>query len=433
MDKHDSHRLDRRDFLKVTGAGVSFGTLAGCTGGDGDGGGGGDGDGDGDGGDGTTAGDGGGEPDPIVVAGLEPQSGPFSVYGPRHLAGAEFAVKEINDDGGVMGRPIEIVSADTESDAQTAVSSFTRMIEQEGAIAAIGLVNSNAAIQTADLAEEREVPQILHAAGSRKIIPNKDRRYTFRTALLPAPVDARAVAQLIENGGYTEIGLIYMETAWGDSFRQGVEAFWPDDLNLHTDKAPLTQSDFVPLLRQMPDDVEVIVGSAHPAGISSMYPQILELGMDIELFPAAITAQAADFQAIGEGIEDAFASHNMPDQYTSEFKSVAQRFYDETGGRFDVSQANGYVAINLIADAIEEAGEVGSKAVGDGLRSGSFDTLYAPDKLEYADWGEIDGAISIYNEFIVGEAPDYYPDGEFRTNDVFRTDPLPPFDPEEFN
>ena len=429
MNKHDSPRFNRRDILKATGAGVSVATVAGCTGSDGGDGGGDGGDGDG----GGSTGDGGGESEPIVVAGLEPQSGPYSVYGPRHLAGAEFAAAEINANGGVMGRPIEIVSVDTESDTQTTVNAFTRMIEQEDAIVGTGLVNSNAAIQTAQLAEEREVPQILHAAGSSKIIPNKDRRYTFRTALPPSQVAARSIGQLIEDGGYTEIGLVYMEAAWGESFRQGVETYWSDDLNLSTQTAPLTQGDFVPFLRQMPEDVEVIVGTAHPAGISSMYPQALELGMDIDLFTGAITAQAADYGAIGDGIEQAFVSFNMPDQYTSEFAEVAGRYYDENDALFDVAQANGYVAINLIADAIAEAGEVGPKAIADGLRNGSFDTLYAPDQLEYAEWGEIDGAIQIFNEFIVGEASEYYPDGEFRTNDVFRTDPLPPFDPEDFN
>lgn len=155
--------------------------------------------------------------------------------------------------------------------------------------------------------------------------------------------------------------------------------------------------------------------------------------MDIELFTGAITAQAADYGAIGDGIGEAFVSFNMPDQYTDEFREVAQRYYDETGELFDVSHANGYVAMHLVADAIGESGEVGPKALADGLRSGSFDTLYAPEPLEYADWGEIDGAIQIFNEFIVGEAPEYYPDGDFRTNDIFRTDPLPPFNPEDFN
>ena len=150
--------------------------------GDGGGGGGGDGGSGGNGG----GGDGGGGSDPIVIASLQPLSGVFSVYGPRHRDGAEFAAQQINANGGVDGREIRIQTVDTESNAQSAVTAFTRMIEQDGAVAGIGPGASEVAIRTGDVAEEREVPMYLHAAGAVEVVP-KDARYTFRTALPATP------------------------------------------------------------------------------------------------------------------------------------------------------------------------------------------------------------------------------------------------------
>lgn len=47
--------------------------------------------------------------------------------------------------------------------------------------------------------------------------------------------------------------------------------------------------------------------------------------------------------------------------------------------------------------------------------------------------GEPEGSVQIYNGFNVGESPDYWPDGAFTPEEVFRTEPLPAFEPGELD
>ena len=47
--------------------------------------------------------------DPIRVGVISPLTGAWTVYGKAHSAGFQMAVDEINEKGGVLGRPIEIV------------------------------------------------------------------------------------------------------------------------------------------------------------------------------------------------------------------------------------------------------------------------------------------------------------------------------------
>jgi len=448
MSKKRLDRVKRRRFLKVTGAGVSAGLLAGCSGGDGgdgggDGGDGGDGSDGGDdmsdgsdGGDdmsdgesGTTTGEAGGGDNPITISAIEPLSGVFAMYGPRHLAGAQHALQEWNSNGGVLGRQLRIVQADAGAGAQEARSAFTRHVEEEDAVAGIGPGSSEVAIQTSRYAEESEVPMVLHAAGAASVLTEgKDTRYTFRTALPAVPTVARAQAQIAEQNDYTNIGVIYEDGSWGREFKAGVEAYFPDDANVTSFTAPIPETDFTSQLRQFPSDVEMILGSAHPAGVSSMYPQVVDLGLEPELYTAAITATEVDYGAVGDAIEGPFASFNAPDIYSDRFQEVATAYYEQNDAFFDMNQANGYVAVDLIARAIEEAGSAEPSAIADGLRSGTFDTLYA-QPVEYTDWGEVKNSVQIYNSFNPGGSLEWYPDSEFGLEEAFRTDPLPAYEP----
>lgn len=423
MSGDSRSRRKRRSFLKATGAGVSASLVAGCFGSsDNDDGGGDGGDGSSDSSDGTSD-----NSDPIVISSLQPLSGPFAVYGPRHRAGAEFAAAQINADGGVRGREIQVQTVDTESSGEAAATAFTEAIEQDNAVAGIGPGASEAAIRASRVAEQNEVPMYLHAAGAVEVVP-KDSQYTFRTALPATPTVGRAQAQIIEDRGYNNIGVIFEDGVWGDEYEAAMDEYFPDGLNVTRESAPIPQTDFVPLLRQFPDDIEVFLGTAHPAGVSSLYPQMYEIGLEPELFLGAITPMEADYNAIGDSIDRSFASFNSTDMYSDEYAEVASTFNEENGGLFDHAQVNGYTAVQLIAKSIEQAGSADPTDVAEATRTGSFDLLYGAD-IEYTEWGEPDGAVMVHNGFDVGSSPDYWSDGSFTPVEEHRTDPLPAFDP----
>lgn len=434
----DSHiETKRRNFLRLTGAGVTTSLIAGCmgggssggggNGGDGGGGSGGNGDGGGGGSGGDGGGGGGGSGDPIVISSLQPLSGPFSVYGPRHRDGAEFAANQINADGGVLDRELRIRTVDTGSSGEAAASAFTEAIEQNNAVAGIGPGASEAAIRARSVAEQNQVPLYLHAAGAVEVVP-QDSQFTFRTALPATPSVGRAQAQIVEDRGYTEVGVIFEDGVWGDEYQAAMEAYFPDDINVTSDTAPIPQTDFVPQLRQFPDDIEVFLGTAHPAGVSALYPQIYEIGLEPDLFLGAITPMEADFNAIGESVGRSFASFNATDMYSDQYREVAMAYNEETGGFFDHAQVNGYTAVQLIAQSIEAAGSTDPVDIAEATRTGSFDLLYGSE-IQYTDWGEPEGSVQIYNGFDVGSSSDVWPDGPFSPVEEFRTDPLPAYEP----
>lgn len=103
----------RRSMLKALG-GSSVAMLTGCIGG------------------------GGGGDRPITIGALEPLSGNFAPWGAAHSAGLQFAVDEVNADGGVLGRDVNIVESDTQSNPGEADSIFRRFVDQDDAVAVRG-------------------------------------------------------------------------------------------------------------------------------------------------------------------------------------------------------------------------------------------------------------------------------------------------------
>jgi len=69
--------------------------------------------------------------DPIRVGVISPLTGAWTVYGRAHMAGFELAVEEINAAGGVLGRPIEIVVGDSQTEPRIVVEQANRLVRRE--------------------------------------------------------------------------------------------------------------------------------------------------------------------------------------------------------------------------------------------------------------------------------------------------------------
>ena len=69
--------------------------------------------------------------DPIRIGVISPLSGAWTVYGRAHIAGLEMAVKEVNANGGVLGRPLELVVADSRTEPSVVAEEANRLIRRE--------------------------------------------------------------------------------------------------------------------------------------------------------------------------------------------------------------------------------------------------------------------------------------------------------------
>lgn len=395
--------MHRRSFLKASGSGAALGLLAGCIGGGDD-----------------------GSSGPITIAALEPISGPFSAWGQVHRAGLKFAIDEINENGGVLDRDLELDVTDTKADPSEADSAFRRSVEQNDAVVSTGSVSSDVGIRVGQTAEELEVPHFLHMSGADDVI-SQDTRNVFRVGLLPASSYIRAQASAFASADYTSVGAIVGDYAWGQSAKSAINEFFDVDVNVKV--APVGADDFKSYIRQMPDDLEMMIASGHPPGSATIANQLFELDYAPEVITGASTPPQLVTNVLSDDALSAYTHVHESDPYTEQFANTASAFGESEGSQFNTHTAYGYMTAKLIAAAIEDAGEADPASIADATRDIEFDTLSAAP-LKYTETGELDDAVVTYSR-LKKEAPSYYSDGNYSYEELFRSDPVPARQPGE--
>ena len=138
----------------------------------------------------------------------------------------DLAILQINEGGGVLGRPVESITADATSDPLVAVEEARRLVEDEGVHAIVGPNASSAALPVAEaVSGPAGIPTISPSATSPELTEVADDGYFFRTALSDT-VQGPILARVARERGFDNVGLIYHDDAYGRGLAASFEASW---------------------------------------------------------------------------------------------------------------------------------------------------------------------------------------------------------------
>lgn len=152
--------------------------------------------------------------DPITLGLNYPRTGSYKEEGLSQMRGALLAIDELNAQGGVLGRPLRLISRDTASRPEKAVSNVDRMID-EGASMLFGGASSAVAIASSKRAKERGVLYFGTLTYSNDTTGRNGHRYMFRecnSAWMSAKVLGEYLAKTMPNKRYFYITADY---TWG--------------------------------------------------------------------------------------------------------------------------------------------------------------------------------------------------------------------------
>ncbi len=126
------------------------------------------------GGGGVTAGGGGGDggSGDIILGMVTPLSGSSAAIGPYMQNGAQLAVNEINEAGGVDGRKLKLVVEDGACDPKTAAAAASKLVTA-GTVVSVGGYCSSATLPTLSIFGKTNIPMIIPAANSNDLIKDK--------------------------------------------------------------------------------------------------------------------------------------------------------------------------------------------------------------------------------------------------------------------
>jgi branched-chain amino acid transport system substrate-binding protein len=116
--------------------------------------------------------------EPIRIGHIAPQTGFLAAFGKYANTGAQMAVDEINERGGLLGRKVEVINED-EANPGVAAQKARKLIEKDKVIAITGIVSSASALAVGDEAQRAKILFINSGANSDEIRGARCHRYVF--------------------------------------------------------------------------------------------------------------------------------------------------------------------------------------------------------------------------------------------------------------
>ena len=106
--------------------------------------------------------------DTIKIGVMGPLTGNVSVYGQAVVNGAALYLKQVNANGGINGKQIEILTEDEQGDATQAVNCFTKMVD-EGITALVGDVTTTPTLAVAAESADYNMPMVTASATAEAV------------------------------------------------------------------------------------------------------------------------------------------------------------------------------------------------------------------------------------------------------------------------
>lgn len=176
---------------------------------------------------GDQAGDNGGQQAPakeeFVIGSVGCMSGGGASLGKNMRIGVEFAVEEINKNGGIDGMPVRVVFRDDEADPTKSLSLVRELVEKEGIDAFIGPTNTTCAIAIQPYLMEKKIIHLIGGCTGTDLINPTEYPYSFRTHINDKDQALFLVKEAIEKG-YQRIAVAHDTSALGMGVQKDMAA-----------------------------------------------------------------------------------------------------------------------------------------------------------------------------------------------------------------
>ncbi|WP_027664525.1 ABC transporter substrate-binding protein [Rhizobium leguminosarum] len=307
---------------------------------------------------------------------VAPMSGPNARYGAFSMHGAELAVKDINDAGGIEGMKIELLNADSQGTPVEGVSAARRLIDQDGVDFIIGDVSSSVTLAIQPVAEDAEV-LLLNAASSNPKITYQAGVGGFKWTYRNYPTDenrALIVAKYAaEQRGFTKFAVLSVDSDYGRSAITFTKKYLPDFKGeiLSEDYYKEGEVDFRSVLAKIRDNgaqAIIMYGLADTTPIIAR--QMIELGIagKVALIGNGEFNTEKTIKSAPSALEGAVEAAAWLPQFDSpESKAFVEKF---TATYNEAPNNHAYVhwdTVNLFAAAIKQAGSADKVKVRDAL------------------------------------------------------------------
>lgn len=324
--------------------------------------------------------------DHVKVGVLGDMSGVYSdVAGPGMSVAAQMAITDFG--GTVLGKPIELVSANHQNKPDIGSAIARRWIDRDGVDMITGLENSAVGLAVQGLGTDKKIITINTGAGSTELTEGSCSPYGIHYTYDVYATGAATATAIVKEGGKKWF-FITADYAFGHSVRDNTSAV-VEDLGgtvVGGVNAPLSTNDFSSYLLQASNSGADVIGLAN-AGSDAINAikqanefGIVQRGQKL----AGLLIYIADVKSLGldtaQGLQFTTAFYWDRNDATREW---SQRFHDKHGAMPTMIHAGTYSAVTNYLKAIKTAGNDDPNAVREQLGKMTINDFFAQNgKIE---------------------------------------------------
>lgn len=341
----------------------------------------------------------------VKVGNIEPLSGPSAAVGQQGKNARDMAVEEINAAGGIKslgGAKIEMIYADSESKPEKGVAEAERLINTEKVHVLTGCWNSSVTYPVTAVAERYGIPFIVPVSVADKITA-QGFKTVFRIAAKDSWWTRDQFAFLKDmqkefNTKLETVAFVYENGDWGKGFAEqwkklAGEAGYKVVLDEPYPSSATDLSPVVQKIKRANPDVLLLTSNAADAIL------LTNTLAEYKVKPKAIIgsggghADPSFLQATGKNAQYLFdiveweTDVNKPNA-----REINEKFKKKYGYNLAGESVDAYIAMYVLADALERAGSLDPKAIRDALAKTKLTTgpamIAAYDAIEFDETGQ---------------------------------------------
>ncbi len=339
---------------------------------------------------------------PYRIGVMESASGPGESYGRVAIQAKQMAVEEINEAGGINGRPLELVVEDSKCNAADAITAYGKLTDVENIKIILGTSCSGAMLGAAPHAEEDGVILFSGLATNPDIALAGD--YIFRTSLSDAQLGIDTGNTLWADGIRT-LATISESTDYAEGVRrESVEQFIRRGGTLVAEERYASEvTDFrtqlSKLLAASPDAVHVAAQSEFNGG--TILKQIRELGYEGPIYGEVVAIGTTALDIAGDaatGVK-AIITDIQPDN------AKGQEVLKNFSARYEYLTLPWYIgsAYDDVYITAECLGQTEDDQDADGFRDCLYDITWSGaigDDYRFDEQGEVVGLTNVVAEVL---------------------------------
>jgi len=323
---------------------------------------------------------------PVKIGASISLTGEYAALGLNTQRGYHLCVKQVNERGGVLGRRLEFVVYDDQSQPATAVRLYEKLITQDKATLVIGPYSSAITEAVANVTEKYKMPMVAPNATTTSIF-KKGRQYIFMVGS-PAETYLEGLIDMAARNGLRTVALINEDTLFPKATVDGTTAL----ATRHRMRVVLKEAypkgttDFSAILTKVRATNPDVLGAAtYFDDAVAITRQMKELNVNPKMYGVTVGGDLPKFyELLGKNAEFIYgATQWEPELPYPGAREFAEAYAKEFGGATpSYHSAAAYGGCQILVDAIKRVGSLDGGKIRDDLLRLQTRTVYGDYKVD---------------------------------------------------